>query len=104
MVALFAAEVDSMLWILIGTSLLGSGPCWLSLVFSLLNILISATETFAEHVYITGYYYNEIDMCFGYITPAYEHIWIAWFAFEAILALLAVWAGVQQSRQQLMPG
>ncbi|KIM57302.1 hypothetical protein SCLCIDRAFT_28912 [Scleroderma citrinum Foug A] len=81
MVTFFAAEVSTMLWILIGTSLLRSG-------------------TFAEHVYVTGYYYNDVELCFGEVVPAYGHIWVPSFIFDAILAILAVWAGIQHSRRQ----
>ena len=68
--------------------------------FSPLHILISAAGTFAEHVYVTGYYYNDVELCFGYTIPAYGHIWVPSFIFDAILAMLAVWAGIQHSRQQ----
>ena len=63
-------------------------------------MLISDAGTLAEHIYITGYYYNDVEMCFGETIPAYNHIWIACFTFDAILALLAVLTGVQQSRRQ----
>ena len=74
---------------------------WHPLRFSLCQVLISATETFAEHIYITGYYYHDIELCLGYVTPAYNgYIWVPPFVFEAILALLAIWAGIKHSRQQ----
>ena len=71
---------------------------WLPLRFSLSQILIFAAETFVEHIYITGYYDHDIELCFAYVAPA--PIWIPPFAFEAILALLAVWAGIKHSRQE----
>ncbi|KIM57306.1 hypothetical protein SCLCIDRAFT_1139539 [Scleroderma citrinum Foug A] len=81
MVTLFAAEVGPMLWILVGTSLGSSG-------------------TFAEHIYITGYYYSDVELCYGYTVSAYGYIWVPSFTFDAILAILAAWAGIQHSRQQ----
>ncbi|KIM61545.1 hypothetical protein SCLCIDRAFT_877647 [Scleroderma citrinum Foug A] len=82
MVLFFVAEVGVVLWILISTSLFSN-------------------ETFAEHIYITGYYYHDIELCLGYVTPAYNgYIWVPPFVFEAILALLAIWAGIKHSRQQ----
>ncbi|KIM57304.1 hypothetical protein SCLCIDRAFT_1138909 [Scleroderma citrinum Foug A] len=47
-----------------------------------------------------GQYYNHIAICYGYIVPAYTHIWVPSFTFDTILALLAVWAGIKHSRQQ----
>jgi len=75
---------------------------WLPLLrFSLSQVLISDTETFAEHFDITGYYYHDMELCIGYVIPAYNgDIWVPPFAFEAILALFAVWAGIRHSRQQ----
>ena len=64
------------------------------------RVLISAAETFSEHVSITGHYYNHIDMCFGYGIPAYGYIWAPCVAFDVILAVLAVWAGYKHSKQQ----
>ena len=71
---------------------------WLPLRFSLSQVLIFAAETFVEHIYITGYYHHDIELCFAYVAPA--PIWIPPFAFEAILALLAVWASIKYSKQQ----
>ena len=51
-------------------------------------------------MYITGNYYSDVGMCFGHTLPAAQHIWVASFTFDAILAILAVWAGIQHSRQQ----
>ena len=62
--------------------------------------LISTTGTHAEHVSVTGYHHTDVEMCIGdTIGPAYEHIWVPCLAFDAILAVLAVWAGIQHSRQ-----
>ena len=93
---LFAAEVGTMLWILIATSLLHDG---LSLVVVKLQILILVAETYAEHISITGYYSNDIDICDGSTIPAYGHLWVPCLAFDAILAVLSLWAGIQHSRQ-----
>jgi len=42
-----------------------------------------------------------MELCIGYVTPVYnDDIYVPPFAFEAILALLAVWAGIKHSRQQ----
>ncbi|KIM63759.1 hypothetical protein SCLCIDRAFT_116507, partial [Scleroderma citrinum Foug A] len=80
MVSFFAAEVGIVLWILISSSLL---------------------ETFAEHIYIIGYYHHDIELCLGDVIPAYNgYIWVPPFVFEAILALLAVWAGIKHYGQQ----
>ena len=41
-----------------------------------------------------------MELCFGYASPAFvEYIWAPPFAFEAILALLSVWAGIEHSRR-----
>jgi len=104
MATLFAAEIGTMLWILIATNLLRYGLSLRSLVS---QVLISAAGTFAEHVSITGYYYNHIDMCFGNSIPAYGYVWAPCLAFDVILAVLAVWAGSKHSRRQsysLLPG
>ena len=73
---------------------------WLLLRFSLSQVLISAAESDAEHISITGYYHHDIEFCTKYNTPAYAYIWAPWFSFDAILAVLAIWAGVKHSRQQ----
>ena len=74
---------------------------WLPLRSSLSQVLISATETFAEHIYIIGYYHHDIELCLGDVIPAYNgYIWVPPFVFEAILALLAVWAGIKHYGQQ----
>jgi len=71
---------------------------WLPL---LSQVLISATDIWVEHIYIAGYYYNDMEICVTHgSTPAYEYVWAPWFSFDAILAVLAVWAGIKQSRQQ----
>jgi len=73
------------------------GPHW---DFHCLRVW-SVTETIAEHLYITGYYHHDIELCVGYVTAPYNaDIWIPPFVFEAILALLALWAGIKHSRQQ----
>ena len=77
-----------------------SSTFWSVIDFHPIQILISAADTFVEHVSITGHYHNHIAICFGYIVPAYSHIWVPSFTFDAILAILAVWAGIQHSRQQ----
>jgi len=73
----------------------------LSSRLSLSQLLTFAAETFAENVYITGYYYHDIGLCVSQDTTAYsEYLWVPSFTFETILALLAVWAGIKHSRQQ----
>ncbi|KAL4076400.1 hypothetical protein J3A83DRAFT_2200375 [Scleroderma citrinum] len=64
------------------------------------EILISAADTFAEHIIFTGLYTNETDLCAGETIPAYGHIWVPCLTFDAILVVLAVWAGIKHSRQQ----
>ena len=101
MVTFFVAEVGSVLWILISNSLFSNGT---SLAFSLSQVLTFAAETFTENIYVTGYYYHDIKLCVSNVTPAYSgYLWVPSFTFEAILALLAVWAGIKHSRQQSRP-
>ena len=77
-----------------------SSTFWSVIGFHPIQILISPAGIFAEHVSIAGQYYNHIAICYGYIVPAYTHIWVPSFTFDTILALLAVWAGIKHSRQQ----
>ncbi|KAL4079511.1 hypothetical protein J3A83DRAFT_4210214 [Scleroderma citrinum] len=84
LLAFIVAEVAIMLWTLIGTSLLRG-------------------DTFAEHIVVTGLYYYEADVCAGMTTPTYAYNWAPCIAFEAILTVLALWAGIKRSRQRSYP-
>ena len=69
-------------------------------VLSHSQVLISPTGTFAEHISIIGYYRTDVELCFAYTVPAYGLLWVPSFTFDAILAILAFWAGIQHSRRQ----
>ena len=98
MAIFFAAEVGVSLWIIVAMSVVNHGP---SIGFhSSTQDLISTIETFVEHLSITGHNHNDINMCFHNVVPAYAYIWIPWFTFDAILAALAVWAGIKYSMQK----
>ncbi|KAL4067029.1 hypothetical protein V8B97DRAFT_999002 [Scleroderma yunnanense] len=60
-------------------------------------------DTFAEHIVVTGLYYYEADVCAGMTTPTYAYNWAPCIAFEAILTVLALWAGIKRSRQRSYP-
>ncbi|KIM58906.1 hypothetical protein SCLCIDRAFT_85946, partial [Scleroderma citrinum Foug A] len=75
MVTFFVAEVGIMLWIVTSTNLSSDG----SSLASIKIFIVSGS-----------------DLCRRNVSP----IWIPPFAFEAILALLAVWAGIKHSRQE----
>ena len=97
MVILFAAEVGISLWIMVAMSLINNG---LSIGCRLDLWVISTTESFVEHVSIIGRHHNDIYACFHRVVPAYAYIWAPWFSFDAILAVLAVWAGIKHSIQK----
>ena len=61
---------------------------------------MSPAGTFAEHISIIGYYHTNVEICYGLVVPAYSHIWVPSFTFDAILAILACWAGIQHARPQ----
>ena len=84
-----------MLWILIATSLLGDGR--LLAFIDIFIILIPTAETWAEHFSVAGYYYKGVTVS---PPPLTDSIWVPCLAFEVILALLAVWAGIKHSRKQ----
>ncbi|KIM62488.1 hypothetical protein SCLCIDRAFT_119484 [Scleroderma citrinum Foug A] len=71
MAIFFAAEVGVSLWIIVAMSVVNH-----------------------------GHNHNDINMCFHNVVPAYAYIWIPWFTFDAILAALAVWAGIKYSMQK----
>ena len=100
MVIFFAAEVGISLWIMVAMSLINNGS---SVDFrhnlSPSQGLISAVESFVEHVSITGDH-NDIYVCYHRVVPAYVYIWVPCFSFDAILAVLAVWAGIKHSTQE----
>ncbi|KIM63682.1 hypothetical protein SCLCIDRAFT_736835 [Scleroderma citrinum Foug A] len=57
-------------------------------------------ETFAMHLYIIAYYHHNIEECVSHAIRSYNGpVWIPLLAFEAVLALLAIWVGIKHSRQ-----
>ena len=88
-----------MMWMLVATSLLSYGPSLTSPCFSLSQTLILTAATFSEHFTLTGYYHNDLNVCYRSITPAYGHIWVPCLTFDAILAVLSLWTAVWHSRQ-----
>ncbi|KAL4081351.1 hypothetical protein V8B97DRAFT_1862995 [Scleroderma yunnanense] len=72
MVSFFLAEIGVMMWILIATNLLSGRQ------------LSNFRTTY---------------LCASDVIPAYAYIWVPCFAFDGILVILAIWAGIQQSRQ-----
>ena len=64
------------------------------------QILTSAAEAFVDQFSLTGHYYNHVTLCAVYAAPAYGYLWVPSLAFDAVLAVLAVWAGILHSRQQ----
>ena len=98
MIILFVAEVGVMMWMLVATSLLSYGPSWTSPCFSLSQTLIFTAATFFEHFSVTGYYRNDVEACYVYATPAYDHTWVPCLAFDAILAVLSLWVAFRHSR------
>ena len=98
MVIFFAAEVGISLWVMVAMTLVNNG----SLIGFRQDLspspgLISAIESFVEHVSITERHHNNIHVCYHRVVPAYAYIWAPWFSFDAILAVLAVWAGIKHS-------
>ena len=75
---------------------------WLSWKFSSPRILISTAGIFAEHLTVTtSNHYKGADVCFASFTPTRRYIlWVPCLTFDAILAILAVWAGVKHSKQR----
>ena len=89
----------------VDTSCKGTSKLWSVLdfiMFSLSQTLTSTTGTFFEHFSLTGYYRNDVEVCYRHATSAYEHIWAPCFAFDAILAVLSLWSAVRHSRQHSM--
>ena len=42
-----------------------------------------------------------MNICYIYAKTPYEYIWhVPWFSFDAVLAVLAVWAGIKHSIQK----
>lgn len=67
--------------------------------FSVSQILTSAAGAFAEHIYITEHDHNsDFELCF-YTFSVFSQIWVPCLTFDAILVLLAIWAGIQHSRR-----
>ena len=52
------------------------------------------------HLYIIAYYHHNIEECVSHAIRSYNGpVWIPLLAFEAVLALLAIWVGIKHSRQ-----
>ena len=98
MLTLFSAEIGVMMWILVETDLLTYGP-FLTSSHSLSQTLISTTGAFSEHFSVTGYYHNDMEVCYRDPASAYEYIWVPCFVFDANLAVLSLWTAVWHSRQ-----
>ena len=75
---------------------------WFSLRALLSRVLISATDSISVYIFIAEYHQgHDIEICAGPIFLTYDNnLWAPCFAFEAILALLAVWASIKYSKQQ----
>ena len=73
---------------------------WLACLLAPLQALTPIIVVFVERLSITGYSYNEMEMCFNQTISAYTYIWAPWFTFDATLAMLAIWAGIKHSKQQ----
>ena len=103
MMILFAAEVGVMMWILVATDLRSYGPSLTSSHFSLSPALIpTCTAAYPEYFVANPDLWttdNVVETCVGYTTPAYRHLWVPCFAFDAILALLSLWTAVRHLRQ-----
>ncbi|KIM57298.1 hypothetical protein SCLCIDRAFT_130749 [Scleroderma citrinum Foug A] len=79
MTLFYLAEIGVMMWILIASNLLsGRESSGDSSVVSCFNLLQKQSL----------------------VITAYSYIWVPCLAFDSILAILAIWAGIKQSRQQ----
>ena len=97
MVALFAAEIGVMMWMLVGRDLLIYSLFLTSSRFHSLT-LNSIAGTLSENFSVSGYYHNDVEACYNYPTAAYERIWIPCLAFDVILAVLSLWTVVRHSK------
>ncbi|KAL4076405.1 hypothetical protein V8B97DRAFT_10115 [Scleroderma yunnanense] len=77
MILVYAAEVGSIMWILISSNLLSRG------------------STILNHISFAGY--AETNFCTGAVSAAFGYIWIPCLIFEAMLCSLAIYAGVKHS-------
>lgn len=79
MTLFYLAEIGVMMWILIASNLLSG-------------------QTIVETISFPGQ--RTTDLCGSLVITAYSYIWVPCLAFDSILAILAIWAGIKQSRQQ----
>ena len=89
-----------MMWILVAIDLRSYGSSSTSSRLPPTPTLISTTAAISEVMSVIGLYgRDDIAVCIGYTTPAYRHLWVPCFAFDAILAVLSLWAAVRHLRQ-----